>query len=202
MQDITYVGEPVSDAATFKQLPYELQSFLLQHNGLIAYLGGIHFRGCCHEPKWHSLREVWTGDTAFCKIYPKVKASDIPFAQDSLGNQFLLRKGVVWFLDSETGEVANLNVPFQVFLIGIERQPDQALDLSAVATFRQLGTYLQPGELLAIFPPTCIQTDGQNVKISRMSVESRLYSLADLYRQIRRLKPGQKITVRTDENHP
>ena len=66
MQDITYIGEPVSDSVTFKQLPYELQSFLLQTNGLVAYLGGLHIRGCCLEPTWHSLREAWTGDTAFC----------------------------------------------------------------------------------------------------------------------------------------
>ncbi|KAA9339366.1 SMI1/KNR4 family protein [Hymenobacter busanensis] len=201
MEDVTYIGEPVSDSVTFKQLPIEMQGFLLHANGLVAYLGGLHIRGCCQEPKWHSLAEAWSGDTAFCKIYPNVKISDIPFAQDSMGNQFLLRKGIVWFLDTETGEVENLNVSFDMFIAGVERFPGRALDLSNIGTFAKLGARLMPGELLAVFPPACIKTNGDQFKLTRMPVATRLHSLADMYRQIRRLKPGQKITVRTDESY-
>ncbi|WP_400191388.1 SMI1/KNR4 family protein [Hymenobacter sp. B81] len=202
MKDITYIGEPVSDSATFKQLPIELQHFLLRQNGVVAYLGGIHIRGCCHEPAWHSLREVWHGETAFHKIYPVVKETDIPFAQDAVGNQFLLRAGKVWFLDTETGQMEPLKVDFERFIVSVERFPNEALDLSAVATFRKVGTYLQPGELLAVYPPTCIQTDGDLMRLTRMPVETRLHSLADLFNQIRRLRPGQKIRLRTDEPRP
>ncbi|OON67035.1 SMI1/KNR4 family protein [Hymenobacter sp. CRA2] len=199
MQDITYIGEPVSDSATFKLLPFDMQAFMLQHNGLIAYLGGIHIRGCCKEPLWHSLHEAWQGETAFWRTYTSIKQSDLPFAQDAVGNQFFLRRGQVWFLDTETGETQNLEVNFGRFIEGVDRFPDQALDLRAVITFRDLGGgALMPGELLAVYPPYCIQAEDENFDLTRMPTDVRLGSLANLYKQIRRLKPGQKIRLRKD----
>lgn len=198
MQDITYIGEPVSDAATFKLLPFDMQAFMLQHNGIVAYFGGLHIRGCCHEPTWHSLKEAWQGETAFWRTYPKLKHSDLPFGQDAVGNQFFLRRGQVWHLDTETGEVQNLNVDFRMFITGVERFPAEALDLSAVAVFMQGGAHLMPGELLAVYPPSCVKTDGDQLNLTRMPVDVRLGSLANLYQQIIRLKPGQKIRLRKD----
>ncbi|UYZ60688.1 SMI1/KNR4 family protein [Hymenobacter latericus] len=198
MQDITYIGEPISDSATFKLLPFEMQAFMLQHNGMVAFLGGLHIRGCCHEPAWHSLREAWQGENAFWRTYASVKQSDLPFAQDAVGNQFLLRRGEVWWLDTETGEMENLGVDFVRFIRGVELYPDQALDLQAVSMFTNLGAVLQPGELLAVYPPNCIKAENENFNLTRMPVDVRLGSLANLYQQIRRLKPGQKIRLRKD----
>ncbi|GAB2951847.1 hypothetical protein GCM10027048_16060 [Hymenobacter coalescens] len=200
MQDITYIGEPVSDSATFKLLPFDMQAFMLQNNGLIAYFGGIHIRGCCQEPAWHSIKEAWQGENAFWRTYRNMKHSDLPFGQDAVGNQFFLRRGQVWFMDTETGEVQSLNVDFRRFIEGVERFPQQALDLSVVGTFLQLtnGGHLEPGELLAVYPPSCIKTEGEEFNLTRMPTETRLHSLANLYEQIIRLKPGQKIRLRKD----
>ncbi|RTQ52126.1 SMI1/KNR4 family protein [Hymenobacter gummosus] len=198
MQDITYIGEPVSDSATFKLLPFDMQAFMLQNNGIIAYFGGIHIRGCCHEPAWHSLKEAWQGENAFWKTYRNMKHSDLPFGQDAVGNQFFLRRGQVWFMDAETGEIQNLNVDFRTFIVGVERFPNQALDLSAVSSFMEFGALLQPGELLAVYPPNCVKTDEDQFNLTRMPTDVRLASLANLYEQIIRLKPGQKIRLRKD----
>jgi hypothetical protein len=198
MQDIIYIGEPVSDSATFKLLPFDMQAFMLQNNGLIAFGGGLHIRGCCKEPSWHSLKEAWQGPNAFWRTYRGVKQSDMPFAQDGVGNQYLLRRGEVWFLDTETGEMQSLNVNFQRFIEGVTRWPEQALDLSAVIQFMQFGARLAPGELLAVYPPVCIKTAEDQYNLTRMPTEVRLQSLANLYQQISRLKPGQQIRLRKD----
>lgn len=198
MQDITYIGAPVSDSATFKLLPFEMQAFMLQNNGLIAYFGGIHFRGCCQEPAWHSIKEAWQGEQAFWRIYKKVRQSDLPFAQDAVGNQFLLRHNQVWFLDTETGAMQNLNVDFSRFVEAVQRFPGEALDLRAVGTFMQAGAALAPGELLAVYPPQCIQTNGEELNLTRMPVATRLDSLANLHKQVIKLKPGQQIRLRKD----
>lgn len=198
MQDIIYIGEPVSDAATFKLLPFDMQAYMLQHNGLVAFGGGLHIRGCCKEPLWHSLKEAWQGPNAFWRTYRAVKQSDMPFAQDGVGNQFLLRRGQVWFLDTETGETQNLNVGFVQFIEGVTRFPEQAIDLSHVINFMRLGARLAPGELLAVYPPTCISSTEENYNLTRMPTDVRLQSLANLYQQISKLKPGQQVRLRKD----
>ncbi|GAB3824143.1 SMI1/KNR4 family protein [Hymenobacter jeollabukensis] len=198
MKDITYIGAPVSDAATFKLLPFDMQSFMLQNNGLIAYYGALHIRGCCQEPLWHSIRETWDGPNAFWRNYRNVKRSDLPFAEDAVGNQFLLRRGEVIFLDAETGEIQPLGVNFTGFIEGVQRFPDKALDLGPVGQFMEYGALLQPGELLAIYPPVCVKSDDESFELTRMPTEVRLHSLAHLYKQIIKLKPGQQIRLRKD----
>jgi hypothetical protein len=44
-EGVTSLGPPVDDPVTFDRLPADLQRFLGQANGLVAYHGGIHIRG-------------------------------------------------------------------------------------------------------------------------------------------------------------
>ena len=113
---ITYVGEEVSDKETLEALPAELKSFYEEINGLVAYQGGLHIRGCVVTPEWHSLAHVWKGEHALWKIFSDLNESDIPFAQDCMGDQFVLRLGTVWLLSMDTGELDDLEIEFYDFL--------------------------------------------------------------------------------------
>jgi hypothetical protein len=42
-------------------LPQELASSLQIENGFVAASGGLHVRGACLSPEWHSLRAAWKG---------------------------------------------------------------------------------------------------------------------------------------------
>jgi hypothetical protein len=48
-------------------------------------------------------------------MYSEVKIDDFPFAQDYLGDQFLLRSGSVLRLRDETGEVEDLAIGWREF---------------------------------------------------------------------------------------
>lgn len=93
LDQVTYKGPVLVDEEILTTLPNNLSSLLRQINGFIQYDGGFHVFGACHEPKWHSIRELWHGDHAAHKHYSGIKCSDIPFAEDCLGFQFFLREG-------------------------------------------------------------------------------------------------------------
>lgn len=70
----------------------------------------INIRGASANPDWHSLRRVWIGEDCLSQLYPDVNDDDVPFAQDCLGDQFLLRSESVLRLHGETGEVEDLAI--------------------------------------------------------------------------------------------
>ncbi|MCB2407826.1 SMI1/KNR4 family protein [Hymenobacter lucidus] len=200
MKGILYTGGELTDLVSFARLPSYLQAFLREQNGVVAYFGGLHIRGCVSEPAWHSLHAAWQGDAAFWRTYDEVQETDIPFAQDCVGNQFLLRGDAVLFLDTETGELADLEVDFKHFLFGVEKFPLDALGMEPLRGFQQRGGALQPGELLSLYPPLCIAATDQKPRVKPQSVAERLAWLADFYRQIKDLPSGQRIHLKPSQD--
>ncbi|HEX8350799.1 MAG TPA: SMI1/KNR4 family protein [Hymenobacter sp.] len=200
MIGILFTGAPITSAATLALLPPYLQDFLRKQNGVVAYFGGLHIRGCGLVPSWHSLEEVWRGPKAFWHTYDNVRQTDIPFAQDCVGNQFLLRQGAVLFLDAETGELADLEVDFKHFLFGVEKFPVDALGLEPLRTFQKAGGVLQPGQLLSVYPPACIATNNRpKPRLEAVANAERLAWLASFYLKIKDLPDGQSIQLKSIE---
>src|SRR5437763_1751021 len=71
MRSPMYVGPPVDDPAILDRLPGEYRALLARANGYVAYHGGLHLRGACFAPEWHSLRAAWDGARS-----PTVKECD------------------------------------------------------------------------------------------------------------------------------
>ncbi|MDU0371554.1 SMI1/KNR4 family protein [Hymenobacter endophyticus] len=196
MKGILYTGGELTDLVTFARLPTYLQAFLREQNGVVAYFGGLHIRGCVAAPNWHSLASVWQGERALWRTYTEVQKADIPFAQDCAGNQFLLRGDAVLWLDTETGELADLEVDFKHFLFGAEKFPLDALGMEPLRAFQLAGGTLQPGQLLSLYPPLCIATKGKSKPSAKaVSVTERLAWLAEFHRQIKDLPDGQQVRL-------
>ncbi|TGE18310.1 SMI1/KNR4 family protein [Hymenobacter elongatus] len=200
MKGILYTGGELTDLVHFARLPSYLQAFLREQNGVVAYFGGLHIRGCVSEPTWHALHTAWQGEMAFWRTYAEVQETDIPFAQDCVGNQFLLRGDAVLFLDTETGELADLEVDFKHFLFGVEKFPLDALGMEPLRGFQQHGGALQPGELLSLYPPVCIASAERKPKINIQPAADRLAWLADFHRQIKDLPSGQRIHLKPSQD--
>jgi len=181
---VTYQGKALDDKETFNALPENLQKFLKQVNGLIAYDGGLHVRGCVKKPKWHSLHEVWKGAHSLSKNYKKIKEDDIPFAEDCVGDQFLLRGGKVIRLLSETGDIEKLNLTFNEFIKKIPKSPIKTLGLHPLLQFQKEGGKLKPGKLLNIYPPFCTKESANGVSIKDISAIERLDFLFHFSKQI------------------
>lgn len=183
--EVTFLGPPVDDQEIFPLLPSELKSLLEQVNGFIQFGGGLHVRGACRDPEWHSLRRAWMTKGSFHVHYRDISASDIPFGQDFLGNQFLLRNGQVIKLHTETGRVEELGVGLMGFFEAVQADPDEMLNLYVLQEFRQGGGALEPGELLNADPPVESIQEGEGVTMAPVPVDEQLAFLREYHKQIR-----------------
>lgn len=194
--DITYTGPPFDDAELLNELPPELAALLLDENGFIAVRGGLHIRGACRDPVWHSLRAAWLGDESVAARYPSVRPGDIPFGQDALGDQFLLRDGIVHRLTGDTGQLESLEVNLTEFISRATADPVEYLALQPLLRFEEKGGRLAPGQLLNVYPPYCLNTPAER-SFRAIAAEEHLRYLAQFAKEIRDLPEGTPVEIRT-----
>lgn len=191
---ITYSGPAIDDQELLAELPPALAALLQRVNGFVAYRGGLHLRGVCAEPAWHSLRAAWRGPASFAARYPKLVPSDLPFAQDPLGDQFVLRDGLVMFLRTEFGALQPLGLTLEEFFERVLADPIATLELHPLMQFEGEGERLQPGQLLSTYPPVCTEEARDGVLLRATSIPDRLGSLAVMAAQLADVPEGATVT--------
>jgi hypothetical protein len=186
---MTWKGESIEDVEILRELPQELFRVLSEVNGFILHEGALHVRGACSNPEWHSLRAAWQGPNSFHVLYPDVRKTDIPFAQDQVGDQFLLRDGAVFRLFAETGEIEPLCESLRKFFDRVRND---------IETFLNAGLQhkLEPGQLLHAFPPFCFDNEGKDVSLAPIPAQQLISLHADLARQIRDVPDGGQIKIK------
>jgi len=198
-EDVSFVGGPLDDPDTadreiLDRVPPALHSILRQVNGLVAFRGGLHLRGAVRDPLWHSLRHAWDGDDAIHTLFSAVRPSDVPFGQDALGEQFLLRDGQVWRLSAEIDELEPLGQTVTEFLEEIVADPTGALGLEPLRRFEIDGGRLSPGELLSVYPPYVVDTGGTSARsFCAVPAGDRIRFLAQIAAQLSKLPDGTKV---------
>jgi hypothetical protein len=192
----TYVGTEITDLEILDKVPEDYQRLLSQTNGFILFDGGLHVRGAVLAPEWHSLRKVWLGDFALHKLFLAIHESDVPFAQDCLGDQFLLRGNVVHKLDAEIGEVEGLGMGLETFLNRAQENPVEFLSLQPLLQFMGNGGKLKLGQLLSVYPPFIAKESAEGVSLRAISMFDRIGFLADFARQIAEIPEGTKIEIK------
>lgn len=194
-ESCTYVGPAVDPGdPALGSVPAPLAAILRQSNGLIAYGGGFHLRGLVAEPEWHSLQAAWHGPSAIHRLFPSVLPTDVPFGQDALGDQLLLREGIVWRLSAETGELVSLEHGLVAFLEILTADPDGTLGLEPLRRYERDGGILEPGQLLSVYPPFVFSTTTPADRSFRaISALERVSFLASLARQIADLPDGANV---------
>jgi len=192
-----FTGPPIDDADILDKLPAELVALLRERNGVVVLSGGFHLRGACTTPGWHSLRAAMEGPMALHRLFPEVKPTDVPFAEEACGDQFLLRDGVVHRLAAETGDIGSLELPLLPFLERVRDDGVATLNLEPLLAFLEAGHHLEPGQLLSVFPPFILTASEGGVTLKAVPAVERLLFLADLARQLHDLPDGAEITFKT-----
>ena len=195
LTDSIYIGSTLSDKATFLKLNMEHQKFLKRDNGLIVFNGGLHIRGCVLSPNWHSLHYYWLGEGALYKTYNQLTEEDIPFAQDCLGDQFILRNNIVYILSGETGELENLEVSLTEFLINANNDPMEYLSLHPLKQFFNEGGKLGIGELLNVYPLFSTKESANGVSLKNVPMMEQLNFLKSFYSQTKELNEDNRIKI-------
>ena len=190
-----YVGQTIDDLEIFARLPDEYQRLLETANGYVAYHGGLHVRGACLGPDWHSLRYAWAGGDAIHELFARVLPTDIPFGEDCLGDQFVLRDGQVWKLSAESGDLVSLAVTLAEFDRAVRGDPDDFLELGPLHQFRSEGGSLEPGELLSAVPPFVFKESAAGVHLKAVPNIERRRFLSELARQLEGLPDGASVKL-------
>lgn len=193
---LTYSGPAISDPDIINRVPEAYSRLLNQVNGFIAFDGGLHVRGAVLSPKWHSLRVVWTGDLALYRLYPELRETDIPFGQDYLGDQFVMRDDVVYRLSGETGKLESLQTDFDGFLKHAQEDPVNYLYLEPLLQFQSEGGKLEPGQLLNILPPFIMKESEDGVSMQAISLFDQIKFLSDFSSQIAGARDGTEVTMK------
>lgn len=191
----SFVGPWPDDNVVLAKLPRDYADFLRSINGCVVFAGGLHIRGASKQPDWHSLRSAWFGEDRLSKIYSDVSPDDVPFAQDYLGNQFLLRSKSVLKLHGETGEIEDLAIGWQGFFSAAAANPKEFLSLDLLDQFRKEGNSLEPGQLLSVYPPLCTRESANRVSLRAIAALERIRFLADFAARIRGLQDGTQIRI-------
>lgn len=177
------------------ELPDEYRSVFAACNGFIALGGALHIRGVCAEPDWHSLEVAWHGDRALSRLYCEVLPDDIPFGQNCLGDQLLLRDGSVHELEGETGSLSDLKVDLMSFLSGCQTEPERWLPMEVLRRFTNGGGRLEPGTLISVYPPFCTKQAANGVSLRAISASDRIGFLSDFAAQISDVADGENIRI-------
>ena len=183
---ITWKGESIEDVEILRELPADLVRVLSDTNGFVIHEGALHVRGACLTPEWHSLRVALRGTAAFHTLYKDVRPADIPFAQDQVGDQFLIREGVVLRLSAETGEIEHLADSLPDFFSKVCSDIEGFVNVG-------LGHRMQPGQLLHAYPPFCIRESGAGASLEALPASEVILFHADFAKRIRNLPDGTKV---------
>lgn len=196
---ITWTGPEIDDGEIVAELPPDLRNVLSTINGFVLFGGALHVRGAVTRPEWHSLRACWRGPDALATLYPAVSADDVPFAQDCLGDQFLLREGRVVRLAAETGDVERLDLPLFDFLKHACADPEHFLLAGPLVQHLQDGGELHPGMLLHAYPPFCIKASAAGVSLRAIPAGELIRAHAHLARQLASVPDGTPIRMHVGE---
>jgi hypothetical protein len=196
LEHLAYQGSAIDEDPSFvARLPSDLIALLKQINGYVQFKGGLHVRGLCASPCWHSLKEAMEGKKAIYNFYPNLLSNDVPFAHDCMADQFFLRDGFVYKLYCETGEIENLEVTLAGFFNEVAKDPIEFLGLHPLLQYQNTGGTLQLGEVLHAFPPFCIKASSNGVSLKAIPVNEALEFLADFSAQINAVPEGASIQV-------
>lgn len=200
LEHVTYTGPAFEEkSAILGVLPANLLSLLRQVNGFIQFNGGLHLRGVCREPAWHSIEMVFNGPLSLQKAYTAVAEGDIPFAQDCVGDQFLLRAGTVIRLSAETGAIGELGLGLAAFLEKASEDPVGVLGMHPLLELQSQGGKLEPGELISVYPPFCTREAKKGVSLKAAPASEVLRFLFELSRRISGLGDGEQVSVQVVE---
>jgi hypothetical protein len=186
---VTFSGSAADDPEILSLLPDELTSLLGDTNGFVLFNGGLHVRGAVRVPVWHSIRAMMEGEEALHKLYAAVMQTDIPFAEDCVGDQFLLRAGEVWRLEAETGAIEKIAGSLALFLAAIAKDPYEALNFNP-------DLRLEPGQLLHAYPPFCTKESQGGVSLKPVPTLELIRFHADFAKQLAALPEGASIKIK------
>jgi len=179
---VTFQSIEPLDKDLLARLPDDLKDFYQSSNGIIAFNGGLHIRSCVNTDSWNSLGRYWNGEKSLHRDYPNLLSSDIPFAQDCLGDQFFMRDDSIWLMSAETGEVMDLEVELDEFLELSIEDPVEFLAMEPLLHHMDSEGALPLGHLVHVVPALSLDLPEETAyHIDALPIDERMAWLKEFY---------------------
>lgn len=179
---VIYRGEAPVDEELAARIPGDLREFFQDSNGIIAYNGGLQIRACTQDTHWDSLGLYWTGERALSRVYSNLLSSDIPFGQDCVGDQFILREDNVWLLSTETGDMIDMEASLYEFFENCIEDPVEYLAMEPLVHHLDIEGELKPGMLVHVVPALSLDLpEDTPYHIDSLPIKERLEWLSGFY---------------------
>jgi len=196
LPNVVWRAEPLLSADVPAEFPADLKTSLAIANGVVAFGGALHIRGLSRAERWHDILEVWTGSHSLATRYPRIRQSDIPFAENCLGDQFIWRDGAVLQLIAETGELESVDASLRTFYERCAaRDPEIWLGTNFLRQFESDGGHLAPGQVLLVYPPLTFAESEHGVSLKAIDALESLDYWSEFARKIRNLPEGAKVEL-------
>ncbi len=195
---LIYEGPPLDEAElAAAALPENFAGLLRQVNGFVCLHGGFHVRGICREPAWHALSTVTEGPRALHTHYRSVRLGDLPFGEECLGDQFLLRDGEVHRLYAESDQIEALSIGLGTFLDGLASEaifelPDFLYDWYSQGR-------LTADKAVHVYPPFVAAKPDSGYSFAPVPRLELLDYHFELSNQIRDLPDGARVRFKVTE---
>jgi hypothetical protein len=199
LSGVIFRGPASFNTSVLSDLPSEYAATLHEINGFVAFDGGFHLRGICEEPAWHSLLAAWHGEEALHRLFPALLDSDVPFAEDCMGDQFVLRDSVVHRLAAETGVLQPMSLSWSQFFAALLADAFAFLQLHPLVQFQREGGHLEPGQLLNAYPPFITKEAADGVSLAAVPAHERIHFLSDFARQLASAGEGEQFRIVVSE---
>lgn len=194
LNHVNYLGPRLDDLELLDHAPDGLVALLSSLNGFVQFGGGLHVRGACSGPEWHSLRRAWHGPTSISDLFPAVDRNWIPFAEDCVGDQFLLRNKDVLRLSAETGAVDEMGLSLGDFLRGASADPIYFLAMEPLLQFQKDHGELPEGHLVHAYPPFCTEEAALGVSLRAIPA----WELHEFHSKLAKALPDDGGKLRVD----
>jgi hypothetical protein len=145
---------------------------------------------------------MWTGPARLNFGYPELRKTDVPLAEDCMGDQFLLRDESVIRLTAETGEVEMLGISMWEFLRCAQKDPVEFLQLHPLIQLHNEGGKLQPGELLNAAPPFVFKESANGVSLKAVPAFEQRSFLHTLYAGLKDIPDGGRVRLVAKDDSP
>lgn len=192
LDHVTFHGPKLDDQELLEDIPSSLKGLLTSLNGFIQFGGGLHVRGACLKPDWHSLRRAWRGPNAFHKLYPSVEEDWVPFAEDCVGDQFLLNDKEVCRLFAETGVMEEMGLTLGEFLRNANSNPVEFLSMHPLLQLQEEQGELPDGHLVYAYPPFCTKEAADGVTLNA----GPAWELHEFHSEMVKMLPAESGQVR------
>jgi len=195
------IGTPIcGDRDRGSEVPPELFRLLSGRNGFYAFESALHVFAIGPSDKKDLDLLTWNRQDLWRQAYPGfIEPGDLFFAQDAFGGQFVLREGVVYSFDPETGGLEVIAKNLDEWARAILADFEYLTGYPMAHSWQELNGPIPIGRRLVPKVPFVLGGEFEPGNLAALDAVKGMLFRGDVATQIRDLPDGSSVELRMVE---